>query len=78
MLYFLQFEKKIQDEGFEFQWDHHLGYISSCPSNLGTGLRAAVHIRLPNLCQVIPVRTIITQEKTVEVKEEFAIITTLV
>lgn len=30
-------------------WNPHLGYILTCPSNLGTGLRAGVHIKLPNL-----------------------------
>lgn len=39
--------------GFEdrasFARDDHLGYITSCPSNLGTGLRASVHVRLPHL-----------------------------
>ena len=33
----------------KFAHDDHLGYITSCPSNLGTGLRASVHIRLPKL-----------------------------
>jgi protein-arginine kinase len=32
-----------------FAQDDHLGYITSCPSNLGTGLRASVHIQLPKL-----------------------------
>jgi len=32
-----------------FQHDNHLGYITSCPTNCGTGLRASVHIHLPNL-----------------------------
>jgi ATP:guanido phosphotransferase, C-terminal catalytic domain len=27
----------------------HLGYITSCPTNLGTALRASVHIHLPLL-----------------------------
>lgn len=26
-----------------------MGYILTCPSNLGTGLRAGVHVKLPNL-----------------------------
>ena len=26
-----------------------MGYITSCPTNLGTALRASVHIRLPKL-----------------------------
>ena len=42
-------------EGFEkvakFAHDDHLGYITSCPTNLGTGLRASVHIRLPKLAK---------------------------
>ena len=32
-----------------FAHDNHLGYITSCPTNLGTALRASVHIRLPLL-----------------------------
>ena len=33
----------------KFANDDHLGYISTCPTNLGTGLRASVHINLPRL-----------------------------
>merc|ERR1712228_12383 len=33
----------------EFAGDDHLGYITSCPTNLGTALRASVHIKLPKL-----------------------------
>merc|ERR1711998_512340 len=32
-----------------FSHDDHLGYITSCPTNLGTALRASVHINLPKL-----------------------------
>lgn len=32
-----------------FAHDPSLGYITSCPTNLGTALRASVHIALPNL-----------------------------
>ena len=35
----------------QFSHDDHLGYITSCPTNLGTALRASVHIHLPNLGQ---------------------------
>jgi len=35
----------------KFSHDEHLGYITSCPTNLGTALRASVHIHLPNLGQ---------------------------
>ena len=33
----------------KFSHDDHLGYITSCPTNLGTALRASVHIMLPKL-----------------------------
>jgi len=33
----------------KFSHDEHLGYITSCPTNLGTALRASVHIKLPKL-----------------------------
>ena len=35
----------------EFSRDDHLGYITSCPTNLGTAMRASVHIKLPLLCK---------------------------
>ena len=34
-----------------FAHNDHLGYITSCPTNLGTALRASVHIHLPNLAK---------------------------
>ncbi|XP_063745250.1 creatine kinase, mitochondrial 2a (sarcomeric) isoform X1 [Eleginops maclovinus] len=46
-----QVEQLIQERGWEFMWNERLGYILTCPSNLGTGLRAGVHVRLPNLSQ---------------------------
>ena len=42
-------ESLIKDSGKEFMWNGHLGYVLTCPSNLGTGLRAGVHARLLNL-----------------------------
>jgi len=33
----------------KFARDDHLGYITSCPTNLGTAMRASVHINLPKL-----------------------------
>lgn len=35
----------------KFSFDERLGYITSCPTNLGTALRASVHIKLPKLGQ---------------------------
>lgn len=37
------------EEYLEFAHDDHLGYITSCPTNLGTAMRASVHIKLPKL-----------------------------
>lgn len=39
------------EQELSFQCNQHLGYISSCPTNLGTALRASVHIKLPLLSQ---------------------------
>lgn len=36
-------------EGIEFAKDENYGYITSCPSNLGTAMRASVHIKIPQL-----------------------------
>ena len=36
-------------EGIEFAKSDKYGYITSCPSNLGTGMRASVHIKVPKL-----------------------------
>jgi len=33
----------------KFANDEHFGYVSTCPTNMGTGLRASVHINLPKL-----------------------------
>uniref|UniRef100_G1S298 Creatine kinase B-type n=1 Tax=Nomascus leucogenys TaxID=61853 RepID=G1S298_NOMLE len=44
-----QIETLFKSKDYEFMWNPHLGYILTCPSNLGTGLRAGVHIKLPHL-----------------------------
>ncbi|XP_064105354.1 uncharacterized protein LOC135214834 isoform X8 [Macrobrachium nipponense] len=36
-------------EKLPFSSSEHLGFLSFCPTNLGTGIRASVHIRLPKL-----------------------------
>jgi len=41
-------EDSVKAEGCEgFQLSERFGYIHSCPTNLGTGMRASVHIDLP-------------------------------
>merc|ERR1712024_385255 len=36
-----------EESGKEFLLDARYGYLHSCPTNLGTGMRASVHIDLP-------------------------------
>ncbi|PEB50772.1 protein arginine kinase [Bacillus pseudomycoides] len=43
-----QMDNKIE-EVVEYAFDESLGYITSCPTNVGTGLRASVMIHLPAL-----------------------------
>lgn len=40
-------EKSIGEDGKKFMFDEKYGYIHSCPTNLGTGMRASVHVTLP-------------------------------
>ena len=42
------------EEKAKFLHNNHVGYITSCPTNLGTALRASVHINLPNLMKDWP------------------------
>merc|ERR1739847_36737 len=44
-----KFESNLQENGYELMWNEHLGYVLTCPSNLGTGIRAGVHCKLVNL-----------------------------
>uniref|UniRef100_A0A8C9V3T0 creatine kinase n=1 Tax=Scleropages formosus TaxID=113540 RepID=A0A8C9V3T0_SCLFO len=39
-------EALFKQKGHEFMWNEHLGYVLTCPSNLGTGLRGGVHVKL--------------------------------
>ncbi|MGE1166972.1 ATP--guanido phosphotransferase, partial [Peribacillus simplex] len=43
-----QIDNWIEKE-VEYAFDESLGYITSCPTNVGTGLRASVMIHLPGL-----------------------------
>merc|ERR1719464_1150096 len=36
-------------QGLKFAVSPDYGYVTSCPTNLGTGMRASVHIKVPNL-----------------------------
>merc|ERR1711865_1209204 len=42
-------EKVLAAKGKKYMYDEHLGQFSSCVSNVGTGLRASMHILLPKI-----------------------------
>merc|ERR1711990_984068 len=42
-------EKVLKAEGSGFMHNDHLGWVLTCPSNLGTGLRAGTMVMLPKL-----------------------------
>jgi creatine kinase len=39
----------LQNRGLRFARDDTYGYVTSCPTNLGTGMRASLHLALPGL-----------------------------
>ena len=42
-------EKSLKKDGVEFMHNPHLGFVLTCPSNLGTGMRVGCMVRLPQL-----------------------------
>lgn len=54
----------LLEENLDYAFDEKLGYITACPTNLGTGLRASVMIHLPALTankNIVKVLNVITQ-----------------
>merc|ERR1712014_536801 len=39
----------VEQYAGKFAHSAQFGYVTSCPTNLGTGMRASVHIKIPNL-----------------------------
>merc|ERR1712130_166303 len=42
-------ETQFKSMGYEYMYSEHLGYILTCPSNLGTGIRAGCLVKIPKL-----------------------------
>ena len=42
-------QEVLKNEGKDFMHNDHLGFVLTCPSNLGTGLRAGAMVKLPLL-----------------------------
>jgi len=51
-----------------FSYSEHLGYITSCPTNLGTAMRASVHISLPNLSKDMDAFRAITDKHHLQIR----------
>ncbi len=56
------------EKTMSFAFSKHLGYIASCPSNLGTAMRASVHIKLPNLAKNMDVFKSITDKYHLQIR----------
>jgi creatine kinase/arginine kinase len=41
----------LVNQTLEFAWNHTYGYLTACPTNIGTAMRAGVHIRLEKLAR---------------------------
>merc|ERR1712008_38141 len=42
-----QIQKVLKEQGHDFMHNEHLGWVLTCPSNLGTGLRAGCMVKVP-------------------------------
>ena len=51
-------EASIAKAGYKYAYNEHLGYITTCPSNCGTGLRASVMLKLPKLYKKLGVHAL--------------------
>jgi creatine kinase len=48
-----ELERELRRRGYEFATHPKLGYLTSCPTNVGTTMRASVHVRLEKLGKCI-------------------------
>ena len=49
----------VIEESVEYSYDEQLGYITSCPTNVGTGMRASVMMHLPGLVATNYINTVL-------------------
>jgi len=59
---------KVLENTLHFSYSEHLGYITSCPTNLGTAMRASVHIKLPNLAKNMELFNTITKQHHLQIR----------
>ncbi len=56
-----QIEDIFKKHNHDYMWNEHLGFILTCPSNLGTGLRGGVHVKLAKLSTHAKFQEILTR-----------------
>jgi len=61
-------EKVVKSKGLKFMADPHCGMFSACVSNLGTGLRASMHVLLPKMHEQIGMHAMEELAKTMEMQ----------
>lgn len=59
---------KLLEKSMRFLKSDHLGYITSCPTNLGTAMRASVHIKLPKLSKDMESFKAITDKNHLQIR----------
>jgi protein arginine kinase len=50
----------LLEGNFSYAWDDNLGYLTHCPTNLGTGLRASVMLHLPAHTETGEIKLLVT------------------
>lgn len=51
-------EHSLSNAGFGYSHTEHHGYITTCPSNIGTGLRGSVMLKIPKLYKKLGVHAV--------------------
>lgn len=51
-------EASLKNSGFGYSHTEHHGYITTCPSNIGTGLRGSVMLKIPKLYKKLGVHAV--------------------
>lgn len=59
---------KFLEKTLTFERDDKYGYLSSCPTNIGTAMRAGVHIRLEKLNKNRALLTSLTQKHDLQIR----------
>merc|ERR1712176_405013 len=61
-------EKVVKGKGLKFMQNPHVGMFSACVSNLGTGLRASMHVLLPKMYEQIGIHAMEELAETMEMQ----------